>query len=65
MSEQAVRRCPACGLDHHEAPQAPAGMPTMHVCPRCGTFVVVRIRNLGEALRPGDVADPDEWGRLG
>ena len=60
-----VRKCQRCGNLHVGAPSL-APLPTLNVCPSCGTFTVVRVmREMGEMTDPDDRADPSEWGSLG
>lgn len=57
------RACARCGHTHTSAPDAPAGLPTVHYCPACGAFNVVR--DMGELGNRADDANPDEWGHMG
>lgn len=61
MSEVPIITC-RCGHRHIGSPLLKP-LPSLHLCPQCGTFLV--IRELGENAHPDDKAGTDEWGHLG
>ena len=61
-SEHPVLTC-RCGHRHIGSPLLKE-LPSLHCCPMCGEFTLIR-RELGENAHPDDRAKPEDWGPLG
>lgn len=61
MSDHPVLTC-RCGHRHIGSPLLKQ-LPSLHCCPLCGEFTLVR--ELGEMADKDDRASTDEWGHAG